>query len=76
MKLTIKTLKGEKFDVQVEEGNTVAEVKGIIVSLNLKAHIASLRFLGLARMPYSNAAMICFGCLTLLVSTRTGVSKG
>jgi hypothetical protein len=42
MKLTIKTLKGEKFDVQVEEGNTVAEVKGIIVSL--KAHVASFDF--------------------------------
>jgi hypothetical protein len=34
MKLTIKTLKGEKFDVQVEETNTVAEVKTIIVSFN------------------------------------------
>jgi hypothetical protein len=41
MKLTIKTLKGEKFDVQVEEGNTVAEVKGIIVSLNLEANVMS-----------------------------------
>jgi hypothetical protein len=44
MKLTIKTLKGEKFDVQVEEGNTVAEVKGIIVSLNLKAHVTCFDF--------------------------------
>lgn len=32
MKLTVKTLKGEKFDVQVEDNNTVQEVKAIIVS--------------------------------------------
>jgi hypothetical protein len=31
MKLTVKTLKGGKFEVQVEETNTVAQVKGIIV---------------------------------------------
>jgi len=31
MKLTVKTLKGGKFDVQVEESHTVAQVKGVIV---------------------------------------------
>jgi hypothetical protein len=31
MKLLVKTLKGGKFEVQVEETNTVAQVKGIIV---------------------------------------------
>ena len=33
MKLTVKTLKGGKFTVEVEPSNTVAEAKGIIVSL-------------------------------------------
>ena len=32
MKLTVKTLKGGKFTVEVEPSNTVAEAKGIIVS--------------------------------------------
>jgi hypothetical protein len=32
MKLTVKTLKGSKFQVDAEPSNTVAEVKGIIVS--------------------------------------------
>ena len=32
MKLTVKTLKGVKFQVDVEESNTVEQVKGIIVS--------------------------------------------
>jgi hypothetical protein len=31
MKLLVKTLKGGKFEVQVEGTNTVAQVKGIIV---------------------------------------------
>ena len=31
MKLTVKTLKGEKFQVDAEPSNTVAEVKGIVV---------------------------------------------
>lgn len=31
MKLTVKTLKGGKFEVEVDESKTVAEVKGIIV---------------------------------------------
>jgi hypothetical protein len=31
MKLTIKTLKGAKFDLQVEESLTVAQVKTVIV---------------------------------------------
>ena len=33
MKLTVKTLKGGKFTVEVEPSNTVGEAKGIIVSL-------------------------------------------
>lgn len=33
MKLTVKTLKGGKFTVEVEPSNTVAEAKGIIVSV-------------------------------------------
>ena len=32
MKLLVKTLKGEKFHVDCEGSNSVAEVKGIIVS--------------------------------------------
>lgn len=32
MNLTVKTLKGEKFSVDAEPSNTVAEVKTIIVS--------------------------------------------
>lgn len=32
LKLTVKTLKGEKFQVDVEPSNTVAEVKGIVES--------------------------------------------
>lgn len=31
MKLTVKTLKGGKFEVEVEDSNTVEQVKGIIV---------------------------------------------
>jgi len=33
MKLTVKTLKGEKFQVDVEPSNTVGQVKGIVVSV-------------------------------------------
>ena len=32
MKLTVKTLKGEKFVVEAEESSTVVQVKTIIVS--------------------------------------------
>ena len=32
MQLTVKTLKGEKFSIAVEETNSIAEVKSIIVS--------------------------------------------
>ena len=32
MKLTVKTLKGSKFEVDCEPDNTLLEVKGIIVS--------------------------------------------
>jgi hypothetical protein len=32
MKLTVKTLKGSKFQVDAEPSKTIAEVKGIIVS--------------------------------------------
>ena len=31
MKLAVKTLKGEKFDVIVESDHTISQVKGIIV---------------------------------------------
>ena len=33
MQLTVKTLKGGKFTIEVENSNTVAEVKTVIVSL-------------------------------------------
>jgi hypothetical protein len=33
MKLTVKTLKGGKFQVDCEGSNSVAQVKGIIVSV-------------------------------------------
>jgi len=36
MKLTVKTLKGGKFTVEVEPSNTVGEAKGIIVSLVIR----------------------------------------
>ena len=32
MQLAVKTLKGEKFTVNAEESNTIAEIKVIIVS--------------------------------------------
>jgi hypothetical protein len=32
MKITIKTLKGGKFDVEADPSTTIADVKGIIVS--------------------------------------------
>jgi hypothetical protein len=32
MQLTVKTLKGEKFTIEVEESHTIAQVKDIIVS--------------------------------------------
>jgi hypothetical protein len=32
MKLTVKNLKGEKFEVEVDESLTVEQVKGVIVS--------------------------------------------
>lgn len=38
MKLTVKTLKGGKFEVECDGSNSVAEVKGIIVSF--KWHVA------------------------------------
>ena len=34
MKITVKTLKGEKFIVDAEPSNSVAEVKGIVVSFS------------------------------------------
>lgn len=34
MKLAVKTLKGEKFEVVVEAGHTVSQVKGIIVRIS------------------------------------------
>lgn len=37
MKLTVKTLKGGKFDVQVEDTHTVAQVKGAIVRFLIAA---------------------------------------
>jgi len=40
MKLTVKTLKGGKFDIHVEESQTVAQVKGIIVRPSISPHIA------------------------------------
>ena len=36
MKLTVKTLKGGKFQVDCEPSNTVAQAKGIIVSFRIK----------------------------------------
>jgi hypothetical protein len=33
IKLTIKTLKGEKFQIEVEESRTVEDVKGLIVGV-------------------------------------------
>ena len=35
MKLLVKTLKGEKFNVECEPSQTVLEVKGIIVSSSI-----------------------------------------
>ena len=35
MNLTVKTLKGGKFTVEVEASNTVAEVKTVIVSYDV-----------------------------------------
>ena len=35
MQLTVKTLKGGKFTIEVEPSNTVAEAKAVIVSTNI-----------------------------------------
>ena len=35
MNLTVKTLKGGKFTIEVEASNTVAEVKTVIVSYDV-----------------------------------------
>lgn len=32
MKLTVKTLKGEKFPIDIDASSTVAQAKGVIVS--------------------------------------------
>jgi len=45
MKLMVKTLKGGKFTVDAELTNTVAEVKGIIVSFNEKLIPSSVSYL-------------------------------
>lgn len=34
MKLTVKTLKGNKFEIEVDDSKTVAEVKTVIVRAN------------------------------------------
>ena len=41
MNLTVKTLKGGKFTIEVDESNTVAQVKGVVVSMS--SHIISHR---------------------------------
>jgi len=38
MKVTIKTLKGGKFEVEAEPSSTIAEVKAIIVSAKTREH--------------------------------------
>jgi len=38
MQLTVKTLKGGKFTIEVEPSNTVAEAKAVIVSALLLHH--------------------------------------
>lgn len=45
MKLTVKTLKGEKFDVLVEESHTIAEIKGIIESQKAELPAATLKLI-------------------------------
>jgi hypothetical protein len=47
MKLTVKTLKGGKFEVEVDDGSTVSQVKGVIVS----AHVW---LMSLSLSPFTN----------------------
>lgn len=42
MKLTVKTLKGGKFNIECEPSKTVSEVKELIVSL--MSHLGVFRF--------------------------------
>lgn len=54
MKLTVKNLKGEKFDVEVEESLTVQEVKSAIVRILVRFAARSqlaLLFLFYSRSP-------------------------
>jgi hypothetical protein len=44
MKLTVKTLKGGKFDVDVDDGHTVLQVKGAIVSRRVVAWSTKKRY--------------------------------
>lgn len=39
MKLTIKTLKGEKFQLEVDDSRTVEELKGLIVGFLPALHL-------------------------------------
>lgn len=45
MKLTVKTLKGGKFEVEVEPSNSIAEVKTIIEKSNAELPAASLKLI-------------------------------
>mmetsp|Transcript_8563 Transcript_8563/g.24620 ORF Transcript_8563/g.24620 Transcript_8563/m.24620 type:complete len:451 (-) Transcript_8563:89-1441(-) len=45
MKLTVKTLKGGKFEVDCEPSNSVAEVKGIIEQSNAELPAASMKLI-------------------------------
>lgn len=45
MKLTVKTLKGGKFEVECEPSNTVVEVKGIIESTKTDLTAANMKLI-------------------------------
>ena len=54
MQLTVKTLKGGKFTIEVEASNTVAEAKAVIVSVSIPHHFYSFLLLFAQLIPNDN----------------------
>jgi hypothetical protein len=67
MKLTVKTLKGEKFQLEVDESRTVEEVKGLIVSYVLRCLLSVFQQL------YFSAVYLSF---THALGSRKGGAVG
>jgi hypothetical protein len=57
MILTVKTLKGGKFTVEVDPSNTVAEAKAVIVSLFIYLSSAAATSIGAVTVTTTTAAV-------------------